>query len=120
MKRQLYWRAVYEDKTELCQYDGDKENKYPDINREKLMRFDLLDYDTNKPVYALWLNEGQRLIFLSIFYSYVKELIDPPQEPYSLTASWVAKNIPPGSSIWVLPDHMAYPLMFHAPESVYA
>ena len=54
------------------------------------------------------------------FYSYVKELIDPPQEPYSLTASWVAKNIPPGSSIWVLPDHMAYPLMFHAPESVYA
>lgn len=54
------------------------------------------------------------------FYSYLKELIDPPKDPYSLTASWVAKNIPPGASIWVLPEHMVYPLMFHAPEFVYA
>ena len=37
-----------------------------------------------------------------------------------LRASWVAKNIPADSSIWVLPEHMAYPLMFHAPEAVYA
>jgi hypothetical protein len=54
------------------------------------------------------------------FYSFVKELLDSPHDPYSTTASWVAENIPPHSSIWVLPDHMAYPLMFHAPKSIYA
>ncbi|MGH7204517.1 MAG: hypothetical protein ACREHC_08830 [Candidatus Levyibacteriota bacterium] len=67
MKRELYWRAVYEDESQLLQYeikDGKQiENKYPDINREKLVRFDLLDYATNKPIYSLWLQDGQRLIY---------------------------------------------------------
>jgi hypothetical protein len=53
-------------------------------------------------------------------YSFVRELIDPPRDPYSETAAWIRKNISAESSIWVLPEHMVYPLMFHAPDSVYA
>lgn len=63
MKRELYWRAVYSDGEELLQYEGGKENKYPNIDRERLQRFDLLDFMTNKPVYSLWINEGEQLIF---------------------------------------------------------
>ncbi len=68
VKRELYWRAIYEDDTELLQYgltkDGKtKENKYPDIDRERLVRFDLLDFNTNKAVFSLWLNAGQQLIY---------------------------------------------------------
>lgn len=66
-KKDLYWRAVYEDKSFLMQYETKKgkqvENKYPAIDREKLVRFDLLDFETNKAVYSLWLNEGQKLIY---------------------------------------------------------
>lgn len=64
MKRELYWRAVYTDGSQLLQYNEDgSENKYPDIDRERLMRFDLLDKATDKAIYALWLNEGQQLIY---------------------------------------------------------
>ena len=66
-KRELYWRAVYEDESILMQYETRNgkqfENKYPNINRDKLARFDLLDFMTNKPVYSLWIHEGQQLIY---------------------------------------------------------
>jgi len=54
------------------------------------------------------------------FYSFIKELIDPQEEPYTKTTQWIDKNIESGESIWVLPDYMTYPLMFHAPKAVYA
>jgi hypothetical protein len=54
------------------------------------------------------------------FYSFIKELVDPQKEPYTKTTQWINKNIEFGESIWVLPDYMTYPLMFHAPKAVYA
>ena len=48
------------------------------------------------------------------------ELASPMEEPYSPVAEWIRKNIPPRSTVWVEPDYMMYPLMFHAPEPVYA
>lgn len=56
----------------------------------------------------------------STFIQYVEELIQPPSDPYSPTADWIRAHVPKGASIWVLPDYMTYPLMFHAPDSIYA
>ena len=33
---------------------------------------------------------------------------------------WVDHHVAPGQSIWVWPDFMTYPLMYHAPQAVYA
>ena len=51
---------------------------------------------------------------------FLEELITPPPEPYSVTAQWVAKHVPPKSTVWVLPEYACYPLMFHAPNAIYA
>jgi len=56
----------------------------------------------------------------STIVNYVGELLQPPSDPYSPAAQWIRSNIPKGDSVWVLPDYMAYPLMFHAPNAVYA
>ncbi len=58
--------------------------------------------------------------FRSTFLSYTKELLDPPPDPYTLTAAWINQHVPEGKSIWVLPDYAVYPLMFHAPRALYA
>ena len=58
--------------------------------------------------------------FRSTIVSYVGELMQPPQDPYKPAAEWIRNNVPNESSIWVLPDYMTYPLMFHAPHAVYA
>lgn len=58
--------------------------------------------------------------FRSTIVSYVGELVKPPQDPYKPAAEWIRNNVPKDSSIWVLPDYMTYPLMFHAPDAVYA
>lgn len=59
----LMWVANYDDETKLYQFESGKENKYVDINRDRLVRFDMVSRDTNKPIYALYLREGQQLIF---------------------------------------------------------
>ena len=73
----LYWVANYVGGGELVQYEGGdfgkvnekgqqcplKENKYQDIDREKLERFDMVDTKTKKVVYSLYLREGQNLIY---------------------------------------------------------
>ena len=60
----LTWVANYEDGTKLEQFDATgKEHKYADINREQLVRFDMIDRKTKKAVYAMYLREGQQLIF---------------------------------------------------------
>jgi hypothetical protein len=52
--------------------------------------------------------------------SFLHELFFPNPEPYGPTARWIRNHVSPGSTIWVLPDYMTYPLMFHAPKAVYA
>jgi len=56
----------------------------------------------------------------SIPLEFFQELLMPPSEPYSVASKWIHENISPLSTVWVLPDYMAYPLMFHAPQAVYA
>ena len=56
----------------------------------------------------------------STIVCFVRELANPPPEPYTPAAQWIRAHVPDGASVWVIPGHMAYPLMFHAPEAVYA
>lgn len=55
----------------------------------------------------------------STVWCYVRELIHPVPEPYTPVAQWIRENVKPGESIVVLPSHMMYPLMFHAPKPIY-
>jgi hypothetical protein len=58
----ISWKAIYKDDTSLPQYNGDgTENHYQDIDRWKLVRFEL--HKNNIPFYALYLHRGQRLIY---------------------------------------------------------
>ena len=61
-----------------------------------------------------------RVGFRSTFFSYVKELAQPPPEPYTPTADWINAHVPAGSAVWVLPNYATYPLMVRAPEALYA
>ncbi len=56
----------------------------------------------------------------SAIVSYVQELARPPGDPYTTTAHWVNANVPSGCSVFVAPEYMVYPLMFHAPRALYA
>jgi len=51
---------------------------------------------------------------------YVRELLHPLPEPYTPTIDWIRAHVGFGQSVRVVPAHMLYPLMFHAPEAVYA
>ena len=51
---------------------------------------------------------------------YLKELLSPPGDPYTVTAGWINQHLPPKATVAVVPDYMMYPLMFHAPKQVYA
>jgi hypothetical protein len=51
---------------------------------------------------------------------YIEELVDPPPDPYTPVAAWIEANVPDGASVLVYPDFMTYPLMFHAPNVIYA
>jgi 4-amino-4-deoxy-L-arabinose transferase-like glycosyltransferase len=51
---------------------------------------------------------------------YIQELITPVAEPYSSASDWISSNVACGKSVWVVPDYMTYPLMFHAPQAIYA
>lgn len=56
----------------------------------------------------------------STIWELVREISDPPSDPYRIASDWVKAAVPAGRSVWVLPDAMAYPLMFHAPHAIYA
>lgn len=63
MSLQFFWRAVYSDDTELLQLNPDgSENLYRDIDRSKLVRFDLIDFETGYPEVVVHLRPEQRLI----------------------------------------------------------
>lgn len=66
------------------------------------------------------LPENTRPFTYSTFASYLADLISPPGDPYTPTAAWINANVRAGESVWVEPDYMAYPLMFHAPHAIYA
>lgn len=58
------WKVVYNDKTELPQYNDDgSENKYTDINRNKLIQFSLWEKDLDIPVLVIHLDSQKRLIY---------------------------------------------------------
>jgi hypothetical protein len=56
----------------------------------------------------------------STIFSFAGELLNPPPEPYTAATRWIKENVKNGQSIWVLPEYMAYPLLFHAPDPIYA
>lgn len=51
---------------------------------------------------------------------FARELVSPVGDPYRATAEWISLHVPAQASVWVLPDYACYPLMFHAPDAVYA
>jgi len=54
------------------------------------------------------------------FCEFLKEMGSSGGDPYGSVSSWLRHNVPLGSTVFVLPDYAAYPLMFHAPHSIYA
>jgi 4-amino-4-deoxy-L-arabinose transferase-like glycosyltransferase len=50
------------------------------------------------------------------------ELARPIDEPYTPLIAWIndPKNMPPGSSVYIQPGYMAYPLMLRCPQMIYA
>jgi len=62
----------------------------------------------------------QNVGFRSTIFAFIGELAGLPSEPYSAAAAWINDNMKKGQSLWVLPQHMMYPLLFHAPDPVYA
>jgi hypothetical protein len=69
---------------------------------------------------AAMLPEQTRPFKYSTLASYLSELISPPDDPYAVTAKWIREHVRERESVWVAPDYMAYPLMFHAPQATYA
>jgi len=51
---------------------------------------------------------------------FIRELFLPSGDPYRTAADWISFHVPSQASVWVLPDYACYPLMFHAPQAVYA
>jgi hypothetical protein len=51
---------------------------------------------------------------------FIRELFIPQVSSFDIAVKWIEDNIHKGESIWVVPDYMGYPLMYHAPQPVYA
>jgi len=71
-------------------------------------------------LFATNLFNGNLMKRPSTILAYLGELASPPPEPYTPTAAWINEHVPKGKTIFVLPDYMVYPLMFHAPHALYA
>jgi hypothetical protein len=56
----------------------------------------------------------------STLFHFIREVARPIQEPYTAAAQWLRQNARAGATVVVAPDFMMYPLMFHAPDQVYA
>jgi hypothetical protein len=50
----------------------------------------------------------------------VRELFNPADNSYSMTADWINQHLAENESVLCLPDYTAYPLMFLAPKAIYA
>lgn len=63
MHSDIFWTAVYNDGTNFPQYEEDgTENKYPDIDRSRLVAFDIRKTETNRLIFRLHLSPGRNLI----------------------------------------------------------
>ena len=56
----------------------------------------------------------------STLWSYLGELRHPPQQAYREAVTWVRANVKAEQSVYVVPEFGSYPLMFHAPQAIYA
>lgn len=66
MRSSIYWKAVYKDGTNLCQFGENEENKYPDIDRSKLAVFEIRKAGAegqDRLLFKLFLEPGRRLIY---------------------------------------------------------
>ncbi len=63
MAQVLMWKAIYNDGKflEQCNVKGETINKYPDIDRSRLIAFEL--YDLDKLIFRMDLKPGQNLIY---------------------------------------------------------
>ena len=62
MEQPIQWLAYYSNGTTLAQYDGEIENKYTDIDRERLVAFALMR--DGAPMVMIHFDEpGKRLIY---------------------------------------------------------
>jgi len=76
----------------------------------------LVAFGTNLFNFGPLLPEG----FRSTFLCYLSELKTPVPGPYDATVRWIDAHTVPGNSILVLPGYATYPLMYHAPQEIYA
>jgi hypothetical protein len=76
----------------------------------------LAAFGTNLFNFGPFLPEG----FRSTILCYLSELKHPVPGPYDATVPWIYQHVLPGDSIWVLPGYAAYPLMYRAPQAIYA
>jgi hypothetical protein len=56
----------------------------------------------------------------STLWQYCRELADPPPDPFRAASDWINQHVNYGQSVWALPEYATYPLMYHAPQAVYA
>jgi hypothetical protein len=63
-----------------------------------------------------FLGQGLR----STILAFRGELIRPNPEPFTAASQWLRENVRKGESVWVIPEYMTYPMLFHAPKAVYA
>jgi hypothetical protein len=56
----------------------------------------------------------------STIVAFLGELAHPISEPYTPAINWIHEHVKPKESIWVVPDFMTYPLMYQAPDPIYA
>jgi len=75
------------------------------------------------PCYFLNLGNGGPLLWCSLRSTpeaFIGELITPIEDPYTPAINWIRSNVRNRETALVLPDYFTYPLMFHAPEPLYA
>ena len=67
LRSSIYWKAVYKDGTSLTQFEEGIEKKYPDIDRSKLVAFEIrkaaVNNNPDKLFFRLHLDPGRRLIY---------------------------------------------------------
>jgi len=59
-------------------------------------------------------------IAASVPIRFYHELWKPQREPYTPVAEWINTHLTPGQTVYVQPNYMNYPLMFHAGKALYA
>jgi hypothetical protein len=56
----------------------------------------------------------------STLITWLGELVKPQDQAYRAASEWLNANAKPQETVYVLPEFAMYPLMFHAPQQIYA